>query len=52
MATKILTAISKAIEGKTISVTICHECHEVSNRYFCNIATYSYVICLYEGYRK
>ena len=31
MATKVLTAIGKVIEGKTISVIICHECHEVSN---------------------
>ena len=38
MAVKVLTAIGKVIEGKTISVTICHECHEVRNHYFCSIA--------------
>ena len=40
MAMKVLTAIGKVIEGKTISVTICHECHEVSNHYFCSIRSY------------
>ena len=34
MATKLLTAIGEAIEGKTISVTICHDCHEVSKSLF------------------
>jgi len=29
MVPKLQTAIGQAIEGTTISTTICHECHEV-----------------------
>ena len=39
MASKVSTAIGQVIEGKIISVTICHECLDVSDHYF-NIDTY------------
>ena len=31
MAEKLPTAIGQVIEGKFVSVTICHECHDVSD---------------------
>ena len=31
MVAKVQTAIGQVIEGKIISVTICHKCHNVSN---------------------
>ena len=31
MSSKVPTAIGQVIEGKNVSVTICHECHDVSN---------------------
>ena len=34
MASKVPTAIGQVIEGKNISVTICHECLDVSNYFY------------------
>ena len=42
MTSKIQTAIGQIIEGKIISVTICHECHDVSS-YLCIYACTVYV---------
>ena len=52
MTSKIQTTIGQIIEGKIISVTICHECHDVSNQCFyvlCikHIATYVLILCTY-----
>ena len=33
MASKVQTAIGQIVEGKFISVTICHECYDVSDKY-------------------
>ena len=34
MADKLPTAIGQVIEGKFVSITICHECRDVSDHYF------------------
>ena len=31
MASRVPTVIGQVIEGKIVSVTICHECHDVSD---------------------
>lgn len=45
MAAKVSTAISEVIEGKIISVTICHECLDVSYHYLV-IDKYLISICI------
>ena len=48
MASKVPTVIGQVVEGKIVSVTICHECQDVSNQ--CYVVLYNY--CMYEGCRK
>ena len=31
MASKVPTVIGQVVEGKVVSVTICHKCQDVSN---------------------
>lgn len=42
MAEKLPTAIGQVIEGKFVSVTICHECHDVSDHYLYLIVFYNF----------
>ena len=43
MAEKVPTAIDEVIEGKQISVMICHECHDVCSFMFCTNLLVSFV---------
>ena len=49
MADKLPTAIGQVIEGKFISITICHECRDVSNHFLnCSLI----VCCICSDFRK
>ena len=49
MTDKLPTAIGQVIEGKFISITICHECRDVSNHFLnCSLI----VCCICSDFRK
>ena len=52
MASKVPTVIGQVIQGKVVSVTICHECLDVSEQYFSYVATVLTTHCVCKGYRK
>ena len=52
MALKVPTAIGQVIEGKNVSVTICHECHDVSNNFIYTKHMQLHLHCIYKGFRN
>ena len=51
MASKVPTVIGQVIQGKVVSVTICHECLDVSEQYF-NYCTVLNTHCICKGHRE
>ena len=49
MASKVPTVIGQVIQGKVVSVTICHECLDVSEQCFHHCAV---IHCICKGHRK
>ena len=51
MASKVPTVIGQVIQGKVVSVTICHECLDVSKQCFHHCAVLI-IHCICKGHRK